>query len=153
MISPRDKKLQDLGYPLDRIAGAAALYEPLVIDGTTVYAAGAIPIDGDKLVYQGKVPSIISVEQAQKAAALCAANILRQVIARLGSLDRVERILRVGGYVNADPDFTEPHLVINGASQLLIDVLGDAGRHARTAMGAILPCAAAVEIDMTLKIK
>jgi enamine deaminase RidA (YjgF/YER057c/UK114 family) len=152
-MNARDRKLQDLGFPLDRIAKTAAMYEPLVLDGTTAYAAGAIPFDGDTLAYKGKVPSVISVEQAQKAAALCAANILRNVIARFGSLDRIERVLRVGGFVNSDVNFTEPHLVINGASQLLIDVLGDAGRHARTAMGAVLPLDAAVEIEMVLKIK
>ena len=153
-IGIADQKLQSLGFPLDRQTKVGAIYQPVVIDGTTVYCAGAVPFDGDVLTLKGKVPSQVSLADAQKGAALCVANMLRNVRNVVGSLDRVERILRVMGYVNCDPTYTEQHLVINGASQLLVDVFGENGLHARTAVGmAALPLGASVEVDMILKLK
>jgi enamine deaminase RidA (YjgF/YER057c/UK114 family) len=150
-----DKKLSSLGFPPDRIPAPGAIYRPVVVDGTTVYVSGCIPNDGERnLMSKGKVPSQVSLEEAKKAAALCAANVLRLVRKELGSLHRVERVLKVTGFVNSDPGFTEQHLVINGASQLFIDVLGDAGWHARSAIGmAQLPLGASVEVEAILKIK
>jgi enamine deaminase RidA (YjgF/YER057c/UK114 family) len=96
----------------------------------------------------------VSFEDAKAAAALCAANCLRAVRHAVGSLDRIERIVRITGYVNSDPTFTDQHLVINGASQLVRDVFGEAGRHARTALGmAQLPLGASTEIEMILRLK
>ncbi len=153
-MKEREQKLEELRYPLERIASPAALYEPIVVDGTTVYASGAIPVDNGQLISKGKVPSQVSLENAQKAAALCAANILRIVCSKLGSLDKIERVLRLTGYVNSDSDFTDQHHVVNGASQLLIDVFGDAGRHGRSAVGvAQLPLGSSVEIELILKLK
>ena len=151
----RDAKLASLGYPLDRSPKPGAIYRPVAIDGTTLYVSGAVPFDGDELVSKGKVPSQVSLEAAQKAAALCAANNLRVVRDAIGSLDRIERVLRLTGYVNSDTDFTEQHLVINGASQLLLDVFGpDAGLAARSAVGmAQLPLGASVETEMILRLK
>ena len=151
----RERKLESLGFPLDRKLSAGAIYKPVVIDGTTVYVSGCVPFDGDKnLASKGKVPSQVSLEDARKAAALCAANVLRLVRQELGSLDRVERMLRVTGYVNSDADFTSQHLVINGASQLFVDVFGDAGWHARSAVGmAQLPLGASVEVEAILKLR
>jgi len=150
-----DQKLESLGYPLDRVPSPGALYQPVVIDGTTVYVSGCVPMDGERsLASKGKVPSQISLEEAKKAAALCAANILRLVRKDLGSLERIERVLRVTGYVNTDPTFTDQHLVINGASQLFVDVFGPAGMHARTAIGmAQLPLGSSVEVEAILKLK
>jgi len=149
-----DKKLEALGYPLDRIPGVGAIYKPVVIDGTTIYTSGAVPFDGNTLASQGKVPSQVPLEAAKKAAALCAANVLRAVRREIGSLDRIERVIRAVGYVNSDPDFTEQHLVINGASELLRDVLGDSGIGVRTAIGmAGLPLSSSVELDLILKLK
>ncbi len=148
----RDKKLEQLGYPLERTTPEGSLVESLVIDGDTIYASGQVPFDGDQLTSQGKVPSQISAEKATEAAALCAANVLRAVYAKLGSLDRVQQVLRITGYVNSDAEFTDQHLVMNGASQLVRDVFGDAGRHARTALGmAQLPLGSSVEVEMILK--
>ncbi len=153
-MKERERKLEALGFQLDKVAAPAALYEPIVIDGTTVYASGAVPVDNGQLISKGKVPSQVSLEDAQKAAALCAANILRIVCSKFGSLDKIERVLRLTGYVNSDSDFTDQHLVVNGASQLLIDVFGDAGRHARSAVGvAQLPLGSSVEIELILKLK
>jgi enamine deaminase RidA (YjgF/YER057c/UK114 family) len=152
-MSERERKLEALGYPLSRTLSAGAIYRPVVLDGTTVYVSGCVPFDGDRnLVSIGKVPSEVSVEEARRAAALCAANILRLVRQELGSLERIERMLRVTGYVNSDLDFTEQHLVINGASQLFLDVLGEQGWHARSAVGmAQLPLGASVEVEAILK--
>ena len=154
MTGDREQKLDSLGYPLDRTTPEGKLVEADVIDGETVYASGQVTFDGDKLVSKGKVPSQVPVEEATRMAALCAANVLRAVRKHVGSLDRIERIVRITGYVNADADFTDEHLVINGASQLVRDVFGDAGRHARTALGmAQLPLGASVEVEMILKLK
>jgi enamine deaminase RidA (YjgF/YER057c/UK114 family) len=114
-----------------------------------------VPFDeNQKLTSKGKVPTEVSLEEAKKAAALCAANILRLVRREVGSLDRIERVLKVVGFVNSDPTFEEQHLVINGASQLLVDVLGEAGWHARSAVGmAALPLGASVEVEAILKLK
>lgn len=152
-MNSRDILLERLGFPLDRETPEGGLVEALVIDGQTIYASGQVPLDGDRLIYKGKVPSQVSVADATKAAALCAANVLRVVRKTIGSLDRIERVVRITGYVNSDPDFTDQHLVINGASQLVRDVFGDAGRHARTALGlAQLPLGSAVEVEMILRI-
>jgi len=154
-MSERERKLESLGYSLSKTLSAGAIYRPVVVDGTTVYVSGCVPFDGDKnLASKGKVPSQVSLEDAKKAAALCAANVLRLVRQELGSLDRVERVLRVTGYVNSDPDFTDQHLVINGASQLFVDVFGEQGWHARSAVGmAQLPLGSSVEVEAILKRK
>lgn len=153
-MSP-DQKLESLGYPLNVRLSAGATYKPVVIDGTTVYVSGCVPFDGaQNLVSQGKVPSQVTLDDARRAAALCAANVLRLVRQEVGSLDRVERVLRVTGFVNSDPHFIEQHLVINGASQLFLDVFGEAGWHARSAVGtAQLPLGASVEVEAILKLK
>jgi enamine deaminase RidA (YjgF/YER057c/UK114 family) len=150
-MTSRDDTLERLGFPLDRSNPPGKLFESVAIDGDTIYASGHVPMDGTQLIYRGKVPSEISIEDATKAAAICAANILRAVRKAVGSLDNVARVVRITGYVNSDVDFTEQHVVINGASQLVRDVFGDAGRHARTALGmAQLPLGAAVEVEMIL---
>ena len=155
MPGERERKLEQLGFPLDRKLSPGAMYKPVVVDGTTIYVSGCVPFDGDgNLVSKGKVPSEVSLEDARKAAALCAANVLRLVRQELGSLDRVERVLRVTGYVNSDVDFTNQHLVINGASEVFVGVFGDAGWHARSAVGmAQLPLGASVEVEAILKMR
>ena len=154
MPGDRDLKLESLGYPLDRVPGVGAIYKPVVVDGTTVYTSGSVPLDGERLTSQGKVPSQVSVEDAKRAAALCAANVLRNVRNHVGSLDRIARVVRTVGYVNTDPDFTDHHLVINGASELLRDVFGEDGVGTRTALGmGGLPRGSSVEVDIILQLK
>jgi enamine deaminase RidA (YjgF/YER057c/UK114 family) len=154
MVSERENKLESLGFPLTKTTPEGKLVEAVMIDGTTLYASGQVPFDGDELVSQGKVPSQISVPAATQAAALCAANVLRAVRKHIGTLENIDRVLRVTGYVNADPEFTDEHLVINGASELLRNIFGEAGRHARTAIGvAQLPLGASTEVEMILKLK
>ncbi|ODT98038.1 MAG: hypothetical protein ABS79_06550 [Planctomycetes bacterium SCN 63-9] len=151
----REKALETLGYPMDRGPKEGPVIDLISVVGDVVYASGQVPFDAGTLTSKGKVPSEVSVEEATKAAALCAANVLRAVSVKLGSLDRIERAVRMTGYVNADPDFTDCHLVINGATDLVKKVLGDeAGRHARTALGlAQLPLGTSVEVEMIFQLK
>lgn len=152
-MGARDERLEQLGYPLGRINPEGKMFSSVRLDGTTIYASGHVPMDGDKLTSKGKVPSQVSVEDATKAAALCAANILRAVHRALGSLDSVAYVVRLTGYVNSDADFTDQHLVMHGASNLVRDVFGDAGLHARTAIGvAQLPLGSSVEVEMILRL-
>jgi enamine deaminase RidA (YjgF/YER057c/UK114 family) len=154
-MSTREQKLQEAGYEIDKINPEGALIKGVVTDGTTLYASGQVPFDGKDLKYVGKVPTQVSVEDSQKAAELCAANLIRAVYRHVGSLDKIERVLRITGYVNAEPDFTEAHVSIMGASNLVQQVFGDeAGQHARTAIGlAQLPLGVSVEVEMILKLK
>lgn len=153
-MSEYQKDLESLGYLIEDAPKAAGLYTPLVSHGNVVYASGMVPMADGELVYKGSVPSQISVAEATKAAELCAANLLRVVHRELGSLSRIDKLLKVTGFVNSDPDFTEQHIVINGASKLFIDVLGEAGAHARSAVGmANLPLGAAVEVEMVFTLK
>lgn len=153
-LGERDMKLVDMGYPLERTAPEGGLVDGVAVDGHLVYASGQIPFDGDRLTCIGKVPTEVSFDAAKQAAALCAANVLRTVRQAIGTLDNIERATRLTGYVNSDSTFTEQHLVINGASELLLEVFGEAGRHARTALGmAQLPLGAAVEVEMIFSVK
>lgn len=153
-MSEKDRRLEALGYPLDDVPPPGAIYKPVIVHGNTVYVSGAVPIENGNLLHPGKVPSTVTLEEAQQAAALCAANNLRLVIQELGSLERIERVVRVTGYVNSDPDFTDQHLVINGASKLLLEVFGDEGLCARSALGlAQLPLGASTEVEMILALK
>jgi enamine deaminase RidA (YjgF/YER057c/UK114 family) len=154
-VSDREQRMIALGFSPECNLKPGAIYKPVVIDGTTAYIAGCVPFDDNlKLTSKGKVPTDVSLQDAQKAAALCAANILRLVRKEVGSLDRIERMLKVVGFVNSDPNFGEQHLVINGASQLFVDLLGEAGWHARSAVGmAALPLGASVEVEAIIKLK
>src|SRR5882762_6020082 len=152
-MSDRENKLEALGYPLSKRTPEGTLVDPLAIAGNMLYASGQVPFDGDILTSKGKVPSQISVEDATRATALCAANVLRAVHAHIGSLDKIQRVVRITGYVNADADFLDCHLVINGASRLIREVFGEAGRHARTALSmAQLPLGASVEVEMIFQL-
>ena len=153
-MGAREQKLEALGFPIHDVPGPGAIYKPVVVHGKTVYVSGAVPVVDGKLTAKGKVPSEVSMEDAKKSAAVCAANNLRFVIQALGSLDDIERVVRVTGYVNADADFEDAHLVINGASELLRDVFGEAGVGARSALGmAQLPLGASTEVEIILELK
>ena len=153
-MGEREQKLADLGFPPSKRPPENAVIDQVAVLGRTVYVSGFVPFDYDKLTSKGKVPSQVSVEEATTAAGLCAANCLLAAAAKVG-LDNVERVVRVTGYVNADPDFADCHVVINGATTLVKKVFGDdAGRHARTALGmAQLPLGTSVEVEMILELK
>ncbi len=152
-MNEREKKLEDRGYAISDAPKPGGLYTPVVVADGVAYASGMVPSESGRVKYTGKVPSTVSVEDATKAAELCAANLLRVLARDLGSLDRIQRSLKATGFVNSDSDFTEQHVVMNGASQLLIDILGDAGHHARSAVGmANLPLGATVEVELILQV-
>ncbi|MSP20977.1 MAG: RidA family protein [Alphaproteobacteria bacterium] len=149
MAGKIDARLSDLGLTLPPPSPAVANYVPFVQSGAMVYVSGQLPMEAGKLQYTGKVGGALSIDDAKKAARLCAINILSQVKqAAGGDLDRVRRCVKLGGFVNAVTGFKDHPQVINGASDLVAEVLGEAGRHARFAVGAdSLPLDAAVEID------
>ena len=146
-------KLKSLNIILPSPPKPAGAYIPVVKSGNTVYVSGQIPIEDGKVAFKGKVPSVQSLEQAQKAAKICAINALAQLKSELGSLDKISKILRVSGFVNSESDFTEQPKVINAASDLLFKIFGEKGQHSRIAVGvASLPLGATVEIDMIVEI-
>jgi len=148
-----EEKLKSLNITLPTPPKPAGAYIPVVKSGNTVYVSGQIPIEDGKVAFKGKVPSVQSLEQAQKAAKICAINALAQLKSELGSLDKISKILRVSGFVNSESDFTEQPKVINAASDLLFEIFGEKGQHSRIAVGvASLPLGATVEIDMIVEI-
>jgi enamine deaminase RidA (YjgF/YER057c/UK114 family) len=147
-------RLQELGIVLPQAAAPAANYVPYVISGNLLYLSGQLPMENGKIGVTGHLGKDVDVAGGQRAAELCAINILAQAKAALGGdLGRIKRLIKLNGFVASTPDFVEQHLVINGASNLLANVLGEAGKHARAAVGmAALPLNAAVEIDAILEI-
>jgi enamine deaminase RidA (YjgF/YER057c/UK114 family) len=144
-----DKRLAELGITLPVPAKPVANYVGWVRTGNLVYTAGQVSLKDGKIEYQGKVGSDYSVEDAQKAARLCAINIIAQIKEACdGDLDRVRRIVKLVGFVNAVPEFTDHPKVVNGASDVMVEVFGDRGKHARSAVGAgSLPINVAVEVE------
>ena len=148
-----DEKLAVLKISLPTPPKPVGSYVPAVKAGNLVFVSGQIPIIEGKVEYQGKVPTDLSVETAQKAATVCIVNALAQLRAEIGTLDNVSRIVRVSGFVNSEPDFYDQPKVINAASDLLFEIFGDRGRHSRIAVGvASLPLYSAVEIDMVAQV-
>ena len=150
-----EEKLASLRLVLPDPASPAGNYIPFVLVADMVYIAGQVPRRGSKLQVIGKVGGELSVAQGQEAARICALNILAQLkVACEGDLGRVVRCVRLTGYVNCTPDFPEQPKVINGASDLLVEVFGDRGRHARTAVGVnMLPGNATCEIESLFQIR
>ena len=147
-------RLKELGIVLPQAAAPAANYVPYVISGNLLYLSGQLPMENGKIAVTGHLGKNVDVAGGQRAAELCAINILAQAKAALGGdLGRIKRLIKLNGFVASTPDFVEQHLVINGASNLLANVLGEAGKHARAAVGmAALALNAAVEIDAILEI-
>jgi enamine deaminase RidA (YjgF/YER057c/UK114 family) len=150
-----EARLQKLGITLPAAAAPAANYVPFVQTGNLLYISGQLPMEGGKLAQTGQLGAGVTTAEGQKAAELCAINILAQASAALGGdLSRIARIARINVMVSSTPDFYEQHLVANGASNLLAEVLGDAGKHSRAAVGmAALPFNASVEIDAIMEVK
>lgn len=144
-----EAKLAELGVVLPSPAAPVANYIPFVRTGSLLFVSGQIcnGIDG-KLVAKGKLGATVSIEDGQKAARACAINLLAQVKMALGDLDKVVRVVRLGGFINSAPSFVDGPKVMNGASDLVVEAFGDKGRHARTTVGvAVLPADAAVEVE------
>ncbi|MBZ0228972.1 MAG: RidA family protein [Bauldia sp.] len=146
-------RLKSLGLELPAPAKPAANYVPTVITGKLLFVSGQVPTAADGVKFVGKVGRDYSLEEGQQAARLCAINVLGAVQAALGDLERVARVVKVVGFVNADPDFTDVHKVVNGASDLITEVLGERGKHARSAIGmGTLPLGVAVEVEAIVEI-
>jgi enamine deaminase RidA (YjgF/YER057c/UK114 family) len=147
-------RLKEMGISLPQAAAPAANYVSYVISGNVLYISGQLPIEDGKIAVTGHLGRNVDVATGQRAAELCVINILAQASAALGGdLGRIKRVIKLNGFVASVPEFVEQHLVINGASNLIANVLGDAGKHARAAVGmAALPMNAAVEIDAIMEI-
>ncbi len=145
-------KLAELGITLPQAAAPVASYQPLVLSGSTAYVSGQLPfVDGELVT--GKLGEGVSLEQGQQAARACGLMILAQLEAA-GLLDRVERVVKLGGFVASVPGFTDQPRVVNGCSDLMAEVFGEAGKHARSAVGVpVLPLDAAVEVDAIVALK
>lgn len=148
-----EERLSALNITLPSPPKPAGSYVPVTITGKLAFVSGQIPIQQDKVIYTGKVSKDLTLGDAQKAARLCIINALAQLKAELGNLDRISKIVKVSGFVNSPPEFTDQPKVINGASDLLFEIFGQKGQHARIAIGvSSLPLNSAVEIDLIAEI-
>lgn len=147
-----EAKLEELGITLPQAAAPVASYQPLVVSGDTAYISGQLPfVDGNLVT--GKLGQDVTLERGQQAARACGLMILAQLKAA-GLLERVEQVVKLGGFVASVPNFTDQPKVVNGTSDLMAEVFGDAGRHARSAVGVpVLPLDAAVEVDAIVALR
>ena len=155
MSSRIEQRLSELGIVLPAAGASAGNYIPFVVAGNLVFLSGQVAREAGKMKYVGKVGRELTVDVGQAAARLCATNLLAQLkVACGGDLNRVERCVRISGFVNSAPDFLEHPKVINGASDLMVEVFGERGRHARTAVGvAALPLDSAVEVEAIFQLQ
>lgn len=148
-----EKKLQSLGLTLPAPPKPVATYVPAVRSGNLLFLSGMIPMVEGKMAMAGKLGKELTAEQGQQAARITLLNALAVIKAELGSLDQVQRIVRIGVHVASAEGFTQQPAVANGASDLLVQIFGDAGRHARLALGAAeLPLGAPVELEMIIEV-
>jgi len=152
-VSAPEDRLAEMGLALPEVVPPVAAYLPAVRNGTLVWTSGQLPMVEGKLTATGKVGAEVDPEQAKELARTCALNALAAVKAEVGALSAVRRIVKVVGFVASAPDFTGQPAVVNGASELLGEVFGDAGRHARSAVGvAVLPLDAPVEVELVVEV-
>ena len=153
-MSAPEQRLAELGLALPEVAAPLAAYVPAVRSGAYVYTSGQLPLMEGKLPATGKVGAEVPVEEAQRLARICALNALAAVKSVVGDLSSVVRIVKVVGFVASAPGFTGQPQVVNGASELLVDVFGEAGKHARSAVGvAVLPLDAPVEVELIAEVR
>ena len=150
-----DENIKNLGLNIPDLPKALANYVPYKIIGKTIYISGQAPVQNGELIYKGKVGSDITVEDGIEAAKLCVINIIAAVKTGLdGDWDKLDSFVKLTGYVNCQDNFTDQPQVINGASDMLVDIFGEQGRHARVAVGSnALPLGIAVEIDAIVQLK
>jgi enamine deaminase RidA (YjgF/YER057c/UK114 family) len=145
-----EEKLSSLGITLPILPDPVGSYIPVVVSGNLAFVSGQIPVEGNYVKFRGKV---VSIETGQHAARLCTINGLAQLKSSLGSLDKIKRVIKLTGFVNCDPSFANHPKVINGASDLLVQLFGEKGKHARVAVGvSSLPLDSAVEIDLIIEL-
>jgi len=149
-----EAKLKEMGIELPEAPKPLAAYIPAIQAGEFVYTSGQVPLAAGELKYKGKVGSDLTEEQGYEAARLCAINCLSAIKGVIGDLDKIAQVIKVTGFVNSAPGFSSQPKVVNGASEFLGQVFGDAGKHARAAVGVSeLPINAAVEVEMIVKLK
>ncbi|MEU1733486.1 RidA family protein [Streptosporangium sp. NPDC020145] len=148
-----EERLSELGLTLPKVVAPLAAYVPAVRSGNHVYTSGQLPVVDGKLLATGKVGAEVSPEDAYQLARTCALNALAAVGSVVGDLSNIVRIVKVVGFVASDPAFSGQPQVVNGASELLAEILGDAGKHARSAVGvAVLPLDAPVEVELVAEV-
>ncbi|MCG8360052.1 MAG: RidA family protein [Kiloniellales bacterium] len=154
MAGKIDARLRELGIEVPEAAAPVANYVAHVMSGKLCFVSGQVTVQGGAFKHQGKLGAEISVEEGYQAARLCAINIVSQLRAACGGdLDKVARVVKLVGFVNSTPDFTDQPKVVNGASDLMVEVFGDAGRHARSAVSAgSLPLGVAVEVEAIVEL-
>src|SRR6476659_2676689 len=149
-----EQRIAELGITLPQPAAPVASYVPAVEAGGLLHISGQISVAEDGKLILGRLGEDMNLERGTEAARRCGIMLLAQIKAALGSLDRVERIVKLGAFVNSAPSFTDQPKVANGASELMQEVFGEAGRHARSAVGvAVLPLGVAVEVDAVVAVK
>lgn len=147
-----EDRLKELSIEIPTPPNPAGSYIPVVTTGNLAFVSGQIPMKDGKVIVEGKVPEKQSLDSAREAAKICIINGLAQLKANLGSLDKITKFVRISGFVNSSPDFTEQPKVINAASDLLVEIFGDIAKHSRIAVGvASLPLNSTVEIDMIVE--
>ncbi|MEX2973715.1 RidA family protein [Streptomyces sp. C184] len=152
-MSTVEDKIAELGLALPQVVPPLAAYQPAVRSGAYVHTSGQLPMVDGALPATGKVGAEVSAEQAKEFAATCALNALAAVKSVVGDLDKIQRVVKVVGFVASAPDFTGQPGVLNGASELLGEILGDKGVHARSAVGvAVLPLDSPVEVEIQVEI-
>jgi len=148
-----EEKIKSIGIKLPNPPSPAGSYIPVVRSGNLLYVSGQIPMEDGKVVFTGKV-SDANIETAQKSARICAINILAQIKKELGDLEKISRIVRLSGFVNSGPEFTQQPKVINAASDLFYEIFGECGKHSRIAVGvSSLPLNSMTEIDAIVETK
>jgi len=148
-----DEKIKSLGINLPIPPSPAGSYIPVVKSGNLLYVSGQIPMEDGKVAFTGKV-SDANIETAQKSARICAINILAQLKKELGDLEKISKIVRISGFVNSVPEFTQQPKVINAASDLFYEIFGECGKHSRIAVGvSSLPLNSMTEIDAIVEMK
>ena len=155
MSGPITTRLAELGIELPEPAAPAANYIPFVVTGNLIFVSGQITVWNGELRHIGRLGENIDIDEGYQAARLCGLNLIAQAKAAVqGDLDKIKRVVKLGGFVNSTPDFTDQPKVINGASDLMYEVFGDPGKHARSAVGVpALPLNAAVEVDAIVALK
>lgn len=148
-----ESRLRELGFEIPEVAAPVAAYVPAVRTGGHIYTSGQLPVQNGKPIRTGKVGAEVSLEQAQAAARQCTLNALAAIRSLTGDLSAIRRIVKVTGFVASTPDFTSQPQVVNGASELLGEIFGDRGVHARSAVGvAVLPLDVPVEVELLVEV-
>jgi enamine deaminase RidA (YjgF/YER057c/UK114 family) len=154
LVNSYETKLESLGLSLPPIPNPVAAYIPAKQAGKLVFTAGQLPMVNGELISKGLLGQDVEVDEANKAARICTLNALAAIKGVIGDLDRIKQIVRVVGYVASVPTFTQQPAVVNGASELLLEIFGENGKHARSAVGmAVLPLNASVEIELTVEVE